>query len=591
MTTEQYWKILLKQWKLVLSCFVLIGIGTYIASKLMTRVYQSTVLVQVVIHSASNSADYNSLLASDQLVQTESQLAISDPVLREVASHYKGLTADELAKQVTTTVKLNTQIFEIDVQDPSPVNAAALANDIAATLIKQQIQAAEQDSMRSQQQIQKDLSDTQQQIDAITGKLGQLQAKLAAISQVRKPNSGQQPDPQQVAQQAALQTQISGLQTQLTSLQQHSSQWQTVLAQIQFAEVQNAGLLRVVQDAQPSTTPVRPQILLNTGVGLVAGLLLGILFAVLIEQLDTRVRTAEALTQLLGSPILATVWLADASKGEAAVNPPENSANIESYRILRTNMGFSAMDKPLHSILVTSATPAEGKSTVAANLAIFMAKAGKNTLLIDADLRHPTLHKIFHLSPGKMGLSNIIVALSQLQSVIPLSSTQQLTPLPTSPSLEYYIHAVGIPNLRVMPSGPLPPNPPELLESKPMKRLFASLANSGAEVVIFDTPVLLGLSDTNILASQVDGTLLVVDITRANKKSLKRAMELLTQTGTHVLGCVVNKQRHSRKDTPYTDYHYTIDDSQGNGNNSIKSEKNPLIPINSVLQILPDEQR
>src|SRR5436305_1982765 len=137
MTIEQYRDIMVKQWKIIVICFLFTGLGTFLVSKLMTPIYQSSALVQVSINSINSQADYNNLLASDQLVQTETQLATSDPVLREVASHYPDLTIDQISKEVSATSKLNTQLFEISVQDPSPTRAAAIANDIAATLIQQ----------------------------------------------------------------------------------------------------------------------------------------------------------------------------------------------------------------------------------------------------------------------------------------------------------------------------------------------------------------------------------------------------------------------------------------------------------------------
>src|SRR5437868_15332748 len=106
MTLERYWTLLIKQWKLIVTCFVLVGLGTYIGSRLMTPLYQSSALVQVAISSGNSQADYSNLLASEQLVQTESQLAVSDPVLREVASHYKWLTVEQLSKEVTSSVRL-----------------------------------------------------------------------------------------------------------------------------------------------------------------------------------------------------------------------------------------------------------------------------------------------------------------------------------------------------------------------------------------------------------------------------------------------------------------------------------------------------
>jgi len=499
MTLAQHWTIIVKHYKLIVICALLAGLGALGASKLMTPLYQATVLVQIAIPSGNNQTDYNSLLASDQLVQTEAILATSDPVLREVASHYPGLTADQLSRGVTATPKLNTQLFEIDVLDASPSRAAMLANDIATTLIQQQLR------MMQQQRAQAD------------------------------------------------------------------------------------NFFLIAQPAQPALSPVRPNILLNTGTGLLMGLLLGILLAILLEQFDTHVRTPEELKQLLDWPILTTVWKADASEG--AIDPKKPHGNVESYRILRTNIGFSGTDKPMRSLVVTSGSPNEGKSTVAANLAIFMARAGKKTLLIDADLRHPVIHEIFHLSADKKGLSNAILAcnmstdidmfanqqsipdtLLSLSSVSKLNRTSLLSVAGNRTLLEPSIHTVDVPNLFVMPSGPLPPNSSELLDSKAMQRFFIALANCGAEVVIFDTPPLLGLSDTSILTPKVDGTLVVVDITRAKRGRLKQVQTVLAQSGAQVLGCVVNKQDRSRSDILYP-FYYGADAHEGTDNHNVKTRE------------------
>ena len=178
MTLEQYWTILIKRWKLVVICFLLVGMGTFIGSKLMKPLYQSSVLVQVIIRSSNNNqADYNNLQASDLLVQTESTLAVSEPVLREVASHHPGLTVSQLAKEVSSSPRSNTQLFEIDVVDPSPTLAARLANEIASTLIKQQLQVIQQDNAQAQQQIQQNIDLTSQQINDTTSKISALQGK------------------------------------------------------------------------------------------------------------------------------------------------------------------------------------------------------------------------------------------------------------------------------------------------------------------------------------------------------------------------------------------------------------------------------
>ncbi len=505
MTLEQYLITLLKRWKLMVICIVLLGVGAFVGSRLMTPLYQSTALVQIAFSSGTNQSDYTSLLAGNQLVQTEVILATTDPVLRKVASRYPGLTAEELSNEMTATPKTNTQLFEIDVLDPSPTRAAALANDIANTLIQQQVQL-------------------QQQASAQTG-----------------------------------------------------------------------SFLFIAQPAQPSLKPARPNVPLYTAAGLLAGLLLGMSLALLFEQLDTRVRTPEALTQLLGWPVLATIL--QAGPKEEVVNPTGRNANVEPYRILRTNIGFSAIDKPLRTILVTSAMPRDGKSVVAANLAVFMAKAGKNTLLIDADLRRPTQHEHFGLPAQAMGLSNAILAFSMSATANAPAYEQALTPTmstaPSStsavtrtPSLDPFVHAVDIPNLCVMPSGPLPPNPPELLDSKALLRFFAALASCGIEVVILDSPPLLGLSDASILASKVDGTLVVADITRANKGSLKQVKAMLEQAGAGVIGCVVNKQRRSRNEAIYSYYYLGADEQNNRSNRSTKNAK-----ATSISTVTPDASK
>lgn len=541
-------------------CFVVTGLAVFVGSKLMTPLYQSTAFIQVAVSSNNSQADINGLLASDQLVQTEAQLAVGDPVLREVASHYPGLSVDQLAKNVSTSVKTSTQLFEIDVLDASPNRAAALANDIARTLIKQQTLASQQHNIQSQQQIQQDLNHTQQQIESISGQITMLRAR-----------NGNSAD-------------ISTLQVELSSLQQHYTQWQSLLAQLELTQAQSGNFLLIVQNAQPALIQSRPNVRLNTVIGLVIGLLDGFFLALLLEQLDTRIRTVEELTSLVDWPVLATVWRPDPGKNkpEDLVNPPANSPNVEAYRILRTNLGFALIDKPVHTVMVTSAVPAEGKSTTAANLAIFMAKAGKKTLLIDADMRRPTIGERLHLPKDRLGLSNAIVACAQTLSVAAGSMWKQGTPFPVGDfSLNTYTHAVNIPNLKVMPAGPLPPNPPDLLDSRAMESFQVALANSGAEVIIFDAPPLLGLSDASILASKVDGVLVVINIERANRKQIEQMKAHFAQAGTRVLGCVVNKQRRKRRDASYYSYYYYHSDGES------KSAHNSNTPVAVGASALP----
>jgi Mrp family chromosome partitioning ATPase len=422
-------------------------------------------------------------------------------------------------------------------------------------LIKQQTQSSQQQNIQSQQQNQQDNIHTQQQIQSLSGQIAALRAKNGNGAQ------------------------ISTLQVELSSLQQHYTQWQSLLAQVELVQAQSGSFLIVAQNAQPASSPARPNVKLNTAIGFAIGLLDGLFLAILLEQLDTRVHTVEELSRLIEWPVLATVWRPEPGKDkpEDLVNPEPHSPNVEAYRILRTNLGFTLLDKPVHTIMVTSAVPAEGKSTTAANLAIFMAKAGKRTLLIDADMRRPTIAENLHLPKDRLGLSNAIVACAQSLSAASGTIWKSSTPFPVGDfSLNAYTHAVNVPNLKVMPAGPLPPNPPDLLDSRAMESFQVALANSGAEVIIFDAPPLLGLSDASILASKVDGVLVVVNIERANKKQIEQVKAHFTQAGTRVLGCIVNKQRRKRRDASYYSYYYYHSDGES------KSTQNSNTPVAAV---------
>jgi capsular exopolysaccharide synthesis family protein len=564
MTLERYWSLLTKQWKLIVACIVVVGLGTYIGSKLVTPIYQSTTLIQVVIHSSNNSADYNNLLASTQLVQTEAILATSNSVLREVASHYPGMTSDQLTNKTSTAPKLNTQLFEIDVQDANASRAAALANDIAATLIQQQVQEIGQQSAQSQQHLQQDIDLTNKSVNDISTKITNEEMKIADLTSQKDARIPI----------AALQIQITGLQSQLNSLQQHYSQDQILLTQLEITSAQDRNFLHIAQSAQPAVAPVQPKILLNTGLGFGTGLLLGLMIAILLEQLDTRVHTAEEIAQLLDWPMLGITWFVELSKDkqEVLINPKNHSIHAESYRMLRTNIGFLAAVRPVNSLVITSAMPYDGKTTIASNLAIFMAKAGKNTLLVDADLHRPTLHKEFALPPHTKGLSDAIVVCSQQLSD---SSTPSDQPETARNFLSTYMHEVNIPNLHVIPAGLLPPNPSELLDSLAVENFLATIIKSGIEIVIFDTPPLLGLADANILAAKVDGTIVIADITRVRKKNLQQAKTQLTQSGTRILGCVVNKQRRNRREAPYY-YYYDHQEDQEQGKRPSQNGHSPI---------------
>jgi capsular exopolysaccharide synthesis family protein len=221
------------------------------------------------------------------------------------------------------------------------------------------------------------------------------------------------------------------------------------------------------------------------------------------------------------------------SEGDVRLLPITQQANpaLESYRLLRTNIQFASIDEPVKTLLVASSSPGEGKSTTAVNLAFAMALDGKRVILVDSDLRRPSLHERFML-PRQPGLTDVLLDNARLEDV--------LTPQENSPSLS------------VIPAGSLPPNPSELLNSRKFYAVCTQLAE-GADIVIFDSPPLLVAADGAILASQIDGTILVIESGETRKSSARAALAALEQARARVLGVVHNKLKASLKEG--YDYH------------------------------------
>ncbi|WP_073030821.1 CpsD/CapB family tyrosine-protein kinase [Desulfosporosinus lacus] len=204
----------------------------------------------------------------------------------------------------------------------------------------------------------------------------------------------------------------------------------------------------------------------------------------------------------------------------------------EAYRVLRTNVQFTSVDSETQIIMVTSSGPREGKSHTVANLGVSMAQSGKSVLIIDADLRNPTQHKLFGLDNGE-GLS---VSLVQDQDY------------------HKYIRETTVPGVMVLSAGPVPPNPAELVGSKRMKCLIEEVGDQ-FEIVLIDTPPIIAVTDAAILAQEVDGVILVLAFGEVNKDYAQKAKGLLDKLGIKILGAVLNKVDMDTNDYYYYNYH------------------------------------
>jgi non-specific protein-tyrosine kinase len=259
----------------------------------------------------------------------------------------------------------------------------------------------------------------------------------------------------------------------------------------------------------------------------------------LIEALDDTLRDPEEASRQLGVPILgfiARYTIPD----EPPITLAEPRAPVaEAFRALRTNIQFASVDRSLHSLLVTSPSPADGKSTVVANLGVVMAQGGRSCVLIDSDLRRPRIHKLFRIS-NRRGISELFV-----QSEINLNGSIQKT---------------EVPNLYVLTSGSLPPNPSELLGSEKMLDIIHQIEGQ-SDLIIVDSPPVLAVTDASVLAPRMDGVLLVVKPGVTKFMAVKQAVEQLRRVGANVIGIVLNEVEFKRSRYYYKSYYYTYYDS------------------------------
>jgi succinoglycan biosynthesis transport protein ExoP len=280
----------------------------------------------------------------------------------------------------------------------------------------------------------------------------------------------------------------------------------------------------IIDQAQPGKSPVKPNKTLNIILGVVIGLLVGIGLAFFIEYLDTSVKTIDDVERALQAPVLGVI----PQNVGLLINEGVESQHAEAYRVLRTNLLFSRKDERLNSIVVVSAGAGEGKSTTALNLATVFAQAGQRVLLVDSDLRRPTLHKHMKVS-NNLGLTNYLLKQNTLDEVI---------------------QRTNVPTLDLMASGKLPSSSMNILGSAPMREMISELKQR-YDFVIFDSPPIMGVSDAAILASEMDMVVQVIQYRRYPQPMNIRAKQLIEKVGGNLIGIVLNNINMSQDESYY----------------------------------------
>jgi capsular exopolysaccharide synthesis family protein len=516
MTTEQqyadlreYFRVLrARKYQICLVTLAVLAAALFISFQ-QTPVYQATAKVLV------RGVPIASLSASGQRpdvdVETERELIMSQTVAEDVKSRLR-LTEppEQLLRQLVVTVVQDTEILVVGYRDVNAAQAARLAAAFADSYVTFRAKQVSQQFEAADKTIHAQINEIQKQVTGLDGRLAQ------AKTDAEKLDLQAQRD-QLVAQLGALQLRLIDIESTLT-LTTDSAQ--------------------ILQRPGVPTAPVTPQKVRNGMLGLAVGLSLGVALAFLRERMDDRFRSSQELERRLGAPVLAAVprvsgWHRGNDTQLIMKSDPKSPVS-EAYRTLATNIQYLASQQPLRVLMVTSSMGGEGKTTTSSNLAMALAQVGKRVILVSADLRRSRLHRFFGLT-NDMGLSNV------------LSDGTTLSQVAKNP---------GVNNLRVVDAGPVPPNPAELLGSV-RASLFIESLREVADFVIIDTPPVLAVADASILATLVDGTILVMDATHSSRSALHQSRDQLERAGASIVGAVYNNfDPNQGAAYPYSSYYY-----------------------------------
>ena len=330
---------------------------------------------------------------------------------------------------------------------------------------------------------------------------------------------------------------------EIDNLQQSLDLYQTIYLDllsdredIKKQKLQNMPTVEQISPAQAGKIPVSPRTLLTTLLGGLGGLILALSFVILKGMADDSIQNHTEVEKILGTKVIGRILeIKDNTEGQGIyVSRVPRSPTAESFRTLRTNLEFSNKEKPIKSIIVTSAGPEEGKTTVASNLAAILSHSGKKVILVDADLRRPRIHQVTGVS-NTLGLSELINA-----------------------NPDYFINDFvqtldNLPFLRILPSGKLPANPTDLLDSVRMKDLLRTLTDT-FDFVVIDCPPMI-VADPQILLGLVDAVLLVMVPGKTSKTVLRAVQEQVKHSGVRLLGAVFNRL-HKSHQSGYDGYAY-----------------------------------
>jgi capsular exopolysaccharide synthesis family protein len=482
------------------------GAASYGISAQLPRVYESTSRLLVVPGQVGAGAQsYDDTLSAERLARTYTELLKSRRVIEaSVAALGLGLSYEAAVPMIDARPVVNTQLIQVSVRANGPEAAARFTDQLTSTFI-QRLAAIQTDRFAANEEF------VQQQVDQLSAELTN---RTRDVDELR----GQPANPQRDSDLARAQVALSRVQQSYQTATQRAED-------LRLAKIRSDPSVVVIDAADLPATAISPRVAQNVLLGAIAGLLVAVGIAFTLEHFDDRVHSPERVAQVTGLHTLTSIGVHR--------NGRDGSELAEAFRTLRTNLMFGAVSRSLRTLLITSAETGDGRTSTAASLAIAIAQAGSRVLLVDADFRRPSLHEVFGVS-NQSGLSSLIADddLIAGHAVVP----------------------TGINGVQLLASGPLPADPSDLLASQRMRRRLQELTEV-ADLVIVDSPPVWPVSDASVLASWVDGTLIVLNARRARAQRVKEAVTCLNDTGAQLLGVVLNqvRRRHTALARHYLD--------------------------------------
>lgn len=524
MELKHYFSLVWKWWWLIVLSVGIAAAFSFLASRQSLPIYQATTTLLVGQTLQNPNPETLQVYTAQQLAQTYKEIVRRQPVMQAVSDSL-GLSApwEQIAGQTSATVLPGTQLIELKVIDTDPKRAQAIANEVARQLIAQSPTPSEKQQEERRQFVNSQLKDLESRIELAKTDIADLERSIATEVSARR---------------------IQEVQGQIAAKQSQLNTWQSNYVNLLNFARGGANFLSVIEPAGLPVAPIGPNTSLNVMLAAAVGALLSLGAILLLEYLDDTIKSPEDLRRaadLTALGVIARIGRVQRPSDQLVTAHSSSDPISEAYRVLRTNLQFSGLKNPAGTLLVTSSGPGEGKTTTAANLAVMLAQTQKKVILVDADLRRPSQHKLFGLS-NKSGLTSLV--------------------LDESLTIEDVLQPSGLGGLQVLTSGPLPPNPAEVLHSAEMGRIMERL-RSDADLVIFDSPPVLAVADAVILASKLHSTMLVVDAGRTRTEAVRRSVEMLAKVNAKLLGAVLNKMSRRRAEG-YT-YYYNYYSSAAHG--------------------------